>query len=145
MKQDFKIISYLKKVFKELFSQDNEEKKRSSRTKNKPSSKPPIFRIVRMQKPSPSSIPPQHLRVPKTWGPRVKRSENIPVFHNQQKCIICQESIHFTYQNKGWFRCPKTKKMVHGHCYSAWSEEKDSGCAICETSEHNMRKISYRE
>ena len=103
----------------------------------------PAFRVLRIQHPyTPGSFS-SHLKVPLQWGDLVKRPPSITIFHNQQKCVVCGEFIDITYRNKGWARCPTTRKLVHGYCYDAWVETKGVGCPVCESAKHSMKKISY--
>ena len=101
------------------------------------------FRAKSIQKLYTYTTAPGLLEAPPEWGTLVPRPASVTIYYNQQKCIVCMDSIHFSYQNKGWVRCPKTKKLVHGYCYEAWISAKGKGCASCQSIDHEMEKINY--
>lgn len=103
----------------------------------------PAFRVININRPYVPGSLPNRSHAPRAWGSLVNRPSSVKVFHNQENCGVCRESIHFTFKSKGWARCPVTKKLVHGYCHDAWLDSKGGGCPVCESGEHNMKKIPY--
>jgi len=105
----------------------------------------PTFRVIQIQHPYTPASAPIKTEAPLEWGPWVERPPSVTVYHNQQTCIICTETINGTYKNTGWARCPITKKLIHGHCYDAWVKAKGGGCAVCQADDHEMKRLPYKQ
>lgn len=59
---------------------------------------------------------------------------HVTIYQNQQKCIVCQDSILKGDSREGWARCLATNKLVHGGCQTYAARDNiqiRNWCVVC--------------